>query len=200
MPRTLLKVFPDLFKKKILSFSVIQVTHKAIHFPCFSWRTAECSGYNVTCSPLTSFFKEVRECLHNLEAITLLRESDFPQQRHGCPSHSWSYLSSPSAPGRWTVPQIPASVPLGGSRMSLLESVQGDLQRFLQERNIDKDFGIQLWNIFKVKRLFLFFFLFPRLLFFFILHQVKQGRNTGLCLCFVTFYTMTKVPAFMSAC
>lgn len=67
--------------KKILSFSVIQVTHRAIHFPCIYWRTAECSGYNVTGSPLTSFFKEVRECLSNLEEIMLLRESDFPPSK-----------------------------------------------------------------------------------------------------------------------
>lgn len=82
-------------------------------------RAAECSGYNVTSSPLTSFFKEVRECLSNLEEITLLSESViFSQQRHGCPSHSWSYLSSPLAPGRWAVPQIPGrkwDEPLGVS-------------------------------------------------------------------------------------
>lgn len=118
MPRTLLKVFPALFKKNSQFFS--NPSNLQGHtFPLYLFkmsvlqkigRAAECSGYNVTGSPLTSSFKEVRECLSNLEEITLLSESVIPrppQQRHGCPSCSWSYLSSPLAPGRWAVPQIP---------------------------------------------------------------------------------------------
>lgn len=115
MPRTLLKVFPALLKKNSQFFS--NPSNLQGHtFPLYLLkmsvlqkigRAAECSGYNVTGSPLTSFFKEVRESLSNLEEITLLRESVifFPQQRHGCPSRSWSYLSSPLHLVRWAAPQ-----------------------------------------------------------------------------------------------
>lgn len=142
-------------KKKFLSFSVIQVTHRAVHFPCIYWRTAECSGYNVTGSPLTSFFKEVRECLSNLEEITLLRESDFsPQQRHGCPSCSWFYLSSPLAPGRRQLPRSLSQCPWEEAGWASWSHCKAISRGFCGKGTLTRTWD-QLWNMFKVKCLFL---------------------------------------------
>lgn len=108
-----------------------------------------------------------------------------------------SYLFSPLAPDRsfpytWmSILGKKQSEPPGSQCMDNSRSFYGEetLARTLESHHL---------NIFKVKPLFLFFFFSLGYFSYFCIKKSK-GKNIFLCLCFMTFPTMTKVLAFISA-